>query len=234
MTPIEPYYVRNKDKLLTGLTGSIIRDHIPKVLESCYGAERAASVLGGTDAKYEAYLPVLPYSGQEDLHDARDMVFAAWCLAFYRTMQEQGHSAEEAGKILYDATVNKMQTYPQFLLRLVGKLIFTPVFKWINKKHQEATHGRECAYCFISNYVEGDGQSFDFGKDFVQCGINKWFREQGAAEFLPYMCCLDYPLAKPLEIGFHRTTTLGIGGDRCDFRYKKGQETETGWPPKGT
>jgi hypothetical protein len=233
MTKTESYYVKNKDKLLKGITGSIILNHIPKVMKSCYGAERAEQILGGADEKYNAYLPVLPYSGKEKLHDARDMVFGAWCLAFYRTMREEGHSAEEAGKVLYDATVDKMRAYPQFLLRLLGKLIFTSIFQWIYKKRQEASHLEGCAYCWISNYIKGDGQNFDFGKDFVQCGINKWFREQGAEAFLPYMCCLDYPLAKPLEIGFNRTTTLGIGGDKCDFRFKKGQATETGWPPKG-
>lgn len=228
------YYVKNKDRLLKGLTGSILLDHIPRVLERSYGAEMAGEVLRETGEKYDSYLPVLPYSGDEDLHDAKDMAFAAWCLAFYRVMRKHGHSAEEAGKVLYNATVAKMRTYPQFLLRLLGKLIFTSVYKRKYKKQQEAAHLKECAYCFKSDYVEGDGQNFDFGKDYTQCGISRWFREQGAEEFLPYMCCLDYPLAKPLGIGFHRTTTLGIGGDKCDFRYKKGKETETGWPPKGT
>ena len=127
-----------------------------------------------------------------------------------------------------------MRAYPQFLHRLLGKLILTPAFQGIYKKKQEATHHKECIYCFKSEYVKGDGQNFDFEKDFAQCGIDRWFREQGAEEFLPYMCCLDYPLVKTPGNRFHRTTTLGIGGDRCDFRYKKGRETETGWPPKGT
>jgi hypothetical protein len=234
MSETSSYYVHNRDRLLKGLAGSILVDHVPDVLESSYGTETAGEILKGTEERFDSFLPTLPYSGEEDLHDARDMVFAAWCLAFYRTMLEAGHAVEEAGRVLYDATVNKMSTYPNFLLVLVGKLIFTPVFKWISKRQQEATHRKECTYCFRSDYIEGDGQDFDFGKDFTRCGISRWFREQGAEEFLPYMCCLDYPLAQPLGIGFHRTTTLGIGGDKCDFRYKKGRETETGWPPKGT
>jgi len=227
------YYVHNKEKLLKGIAGSILTGHVPPVLEHGYGKETAEQVMKGTGKKFDSYAAALPYGGDEDMHDAKDLIFAAWCLAYYRTMRESGRSAEEAGRALYDATVEKMNAYPPFLMKLLGWILFTPVFKRINRRTQEATHGRKCKYCFVSNYVEGDGIRFDYGKDYIQCGINTYFREQGAEEFLPYMCCLDYPLARPIGIGFHRTTTLGTGGDRCDFRYKKGRETESGWPPKG-
>jgi hypothetical protein len=234
MNKTEDFYVKNKYNLLKTLTGSILLDHVPRVLESSYSVSVMEETIKETNKKFYSYLKTLPYSGEEDLHDTQDMAFAAWCLAFYRTMKEQGYTAKEAGKVLYNAAVNKMNTYPKFLLAFAGKLIFTKIFKWKYRKQQEATPRKKCKYCFKSNYVEGDGRSFDYGKDFVQCGINTFFKEQGAKEFMPYMCCLDYPLAEPLKIGFHRTTTLGIGGDRCDFRYKKGKATETGWPPKGT
>lgn len=42
------FYVVHKQKLLKGLAGSILTDHIPRVLESTYGKETADRVMRGT------------------------------------------------------------------------------------------------------------------------------------------------------------------------------------------
>jgi hypothetical protein len=34
-----------------------------------------------------------------------------------------------------------------------------------------------------------------------------------------------------MDIGFLQATTLAEGGERCDFRWKKSQETRRAWPP---
>jgi hypothetical protein len=60
---------------------------------------------------------------------------------------------------------------------------------------------------------------------------SKFLHSQGADELAPYPCLLDYALFGALGIELRRTQTLAEGGERCDFRFKKGGEAPAGWPP---
>lgn len=80
-------------------------------------------------------------------------------------------------------------------------------------------------------HVEGDGQTFDWGADYIECGIVKFIHSQGADELTPWLCRVDYATFGALGIGFKRTMTLAEGYEKCDFRFKKGFETPSGWPP---
>jgi len=56
--------------------------------------------------------------------------------------------------------------------------------------------------------------------------VVKFFHCQGADELVPYMCRLDYAMSKAMGMGLVRTTTLAEGGEKCDFRFKRGRETK--------
>ena len=47
---------------------------------------------------------------------------------------------------------------------------------------------------FVFEFVEGE--DFDFGLDFEECAICKFFQSKGADEFVPYMCATDIPESK--------------------------------------
>jgi hypothetical protein len=74
-------------------------------------------------------------------------------------------------------------------------------------------------------YVEGDGQDFDYGIDYIECASCKFLHEQDAAELGPYVCAVDKVASEMLGWGLRRTMTLAEGGVRCDFRFKKGGKT---------
>jgi hypothetical protein len=84
---------------------------------------------------------------------------------------------------------------------------------------------------------EGDGQEFDYGLDFTECGICEFYRAQRADELTPYLCLMDGVVSEVFCYGLVRYKTLAEGADVCDFRYKAGRETflyplRDGWPPK--
>ena len=83
-------------------------------------------------------------------------------------------------------------------------------------------------------YIEekGHGIFLDFGMDFTECAICKFFHAQGADEFTPFLCSLDFPMSKALGTGLVRTMTLAEGAEKCDFRYKRGREVKQEWPSK--
>ncbi|MGZ7135813.1 MAG: L-2-amino-thiazoline-4-carboxylic acid hydrolase, partial [Methanobacterium sp.] len=67
---------------------------------------------------------------------------------------------------------------------------------------------------------------FDYGLDFTECGIQKFFHKYDADEFTPYLCAMDIIMSDIANAGLHRTETLAEGGNKCNFRYKKGRETK--------
>jgi hypothetical protein len=77
---------------------------------------------------------------------------------------------------------------------------------------------------WVFRFVEGDGEAFDWGIDYTECGIVKFFRAQGAGELAPYMCLADYPVSEALGTGLIRNTTIAEGAERCDFRFKRGRK----------
>ena len=79
---------------------------------------------------------------------------------------------------------------------------------------------RQYVYDWVYSVVEGDGESFDYGLDFVECGICKFFHAQGADEFVRYMCRLDFIMSEWMGMGLVRTTTIAKGGEKCFSGWK--------------
>jgi hypothetical protein len=74
-------------------------------------------------------------------------------------------------------------------------------------------------------------EAFDYGYDFSECGAQKFYHSQGASEFLPFYCFLDYPISRTGGYDLERTVTLAEGHSKRDHRFKKGRKTELEWPP---
>jgi hypothetical protein len=83
---------------------------------------------------------------------------------------------------------------------------------------------------YVYTFVEGDGLTFDYGVDYAECATVKFLNAQGAPELAPYLCAADILYSQALGWGLQRTTTLAEGGDRCDFRFKRGGETRLAVP----
>lgn len=225
----DSYYARSKRKLLKGFDSKarVAR----RILTSCYGAELADTITGEARQEYEALIPQLPYIGEKNLF-LGELFQSAAALVLYRVMKRCGKTVEEAGKILYDLVEQQLHHYPGFLLRRVARLRFCAHRL---KKHaaesQERRHPESWVFTFVEDGREEGKKEFDFGLDFTECAICKFFHAQGADEFTPYVCLVDFPMSRAFNMGMVRTMTLAEGHAKCDFRYKRGRETGPGWPP---
>ena len=103
--------------------------------------------------------------------------------------------------------------------------------KKLMKKEAKRSQKRQYPEDFVFNYVEGDGKEFDFGMDFTECAVCKFFHSQGADEFTPFVCLYDFPVSRLTNSGLVRTMTLAEGAEKCTFRYKRGREVIQGWHP---
>ena len=75
------------------------------------------------------------------------------------------------------------------------------------------------------------GESFEWGLNYHECGVVKFFAAQDADAFTPYMCVMDYLLFPAMGVGLQRTGTIAHGCTHCDFRFKHGGASEPAWPP---
>lgn len=85
---------------------------------------------------------------------------------------------------------------------------------------------------WVFDYVPGDGYDFEYGMTHYECGICAYYEKMGAADYVPYLCLLDYPKFRELGVCLDRSETLGNGGRCCDFRFYKKRIPVEGWPPE--
>jgi hypothetical protein len=222
------YYVRDKAKLL--------REHRrlatigQEIMATRYDADFVAAVTRESLAEFEKLISELPYIGGDQNPLTGNLVFSASALAFYRAMKRRGKTVAETGELLYRIMEAWIRRYPRFIRRLMGSYYLSRPSQRRSERRAPLSQEHRYAGDWVFEYVEGDGEAFEWGRDYVECGIVKFLHSQGADELTPYLCLTDYALFGALGIELKRTMTLTEGGERCDFRFKKG-ESPGGWPP---
>jgi hypothetical protein len=100
-----------------------------------------------------------------------------------------------------------------------------------SRKRSALSQQRRYPADWVRVHVDGDGQTFEWGVDYLECGIVKFLHSQEADELAPYLCLLDYALLGALGIKLIRTQTLANGDERCDFRFAGRGKPPSEWPP---
>lgn len=189
-----------------------------------YGETFAEEIIPEAREILEGLIPELPYIGGDDNPMTYHMIRCSTSLALYKAMKARGKSAEETGKIIYDAVVESVRHLPPNQ---------PPTEEFLAKQRERARISQERRYSgdWVREFVEGDGEDFEYGYDFYECGTQKLYHAHGADEFTPFFCYLDFVTYRTPGWSFSRTMTLAEGHEKCDFRFKKGGETKKGWPP---
>ena len=216
------YYIARRSKLLRDFDKTA--KYMKNAVASRYEDDFADTVLRETRREYEALIPELPYIGGKKSPLTKSLIGSAWCLALYRALKKRGKTAEETGEIILATIRAQFDRFPRLLLRLIGRYRFSK--HYLSKLRRQAEISRERRYPgdWVLTVIEGDGRELDYGIDYTECGICKFFHAHGADELVPYMCATDFPVSEALGTGLIRTTTLADGSDRCNFRFKKGRK----------
>jgi hypothetical protein len=220
--PDSDYYVSRMAEWLAGFDAQAAELR-PFLARSCADA---GAILEAARQRFADLIPRLPYIGGDENHLTRELVCSARCLALYQAMQEQGSTAAEVGKILYDAIPALVgdggpPPQPRELVELMRR----------RRERAARSQRRQYPADWVYSFVPGDGEAFDYGYDFTECAAQKLYRAHGASEFLPYYCFLDFAASRASGLGLQRTMTLAEGQDKCDHRFKRDRETEQDWPP---
>jgi len=225
----EKHYVSIKPKLMKNFDKA--SKFMKKVLKQRFDEAKTEELITKSRKEYENLILRIPYiGGKDNMHDF-NLIGSAWMLALIRSLEKEGLSVRDIGKILYDIFTEYFEAMSGFMKWLFRTGFFSKngVKKWIF--HAEKSQNKVYPDDWVYEYVEGDGKTFDFGFNYTECGIYKFYKQQGAEKYIPYMCLGDYPMFRAMGIGLKRTQTIGNGEKYCDFRFKKGGTTPIGWPP---
>lgn len=216
-------YVGQKSQLLKDFDKTV--RYVRDLFIAKYGRSQAEVIIAEARQEYEALIPQLPFIGGKQPF-TQFIISTGWALAMYRALQRHGGTVEEAGKLAYQASAAYLRAYPAFLRRLFGRRIFSR--RYIARVRQRAAESQQRQYPgdYVYNFVEGDGRTFDYGVDYVECASVKFLQQQDAPELAPYLCASDKLYSEMMGWGLKRTMTLAEGCDHCDFRFRRGGETD--------
>jgi hypothetical protein len=139
-------------------------------------------------------------------------------------MDEIDRPARDAGTIYLEAISRAFENNDMGSpeeLRERGAMMFTEEVFTGMRSMAENSQSKKYDGDFVYRYVPGNGADFDFGLDFTECAVCKFFEREEAQALTPYMCQYDFIESRFCQTGLSRTKTLADGHGMCDFRYKK-------------
>jgi hypothetical protein len=218
----ENYYTSRKRNLLRDFDKTV--GQVRHVFDPRFADSEIDSIIAATRREYESLIPDLPDVGGRQPF-TQFVIATGWFLAMYRVLIPRGVSLEGVGRLVYEATGAFLEAYPRLLRRLFGQMTFSR--RYMERARRRAAESHEGKYPrgYVYDFVEGDGETFDYGIDYRQCASCLFLEEHGALELAPYLCAMDVLYSEALGWGLKRTQTLAEGYDKCDFRFLKGGET---------
>jgi len=218
------YYNKRKETLLKELdrTTLLMEDS----LVARYGKDLALTLQREVRQEYVKLIPEIPYiEGMRAKPLNTFLLITAQKLATYKALKKHGKPPEEAWELCHEALRLKLAEIPQWKRWLLKHFMFSSLVKKIMqsraRKQEKGRFGD-----FEIEYLVGNGDDFDFGVNYLQCGNLNFVKKHGGEEFAPYICMSDIALSDAMGWGLIRTQTLADGCHHCDFRFKKGGATQ--------
>jgi len=201
-----------------------------RVLPRYFDPFQLLQLISAARQEFKNIVPRLPYIGGKQPF-TEFIVLTGMQLALYRTALASGKSIHEIGNLAFEMGRSFISKIPPFLLRFFIPVKFSTDYFTRLKQRALISHRREYLEDYVYNFIEGDGKTFDYGVDYIECAACKFLEREGAYELAQYLCPADILYSETLGWGLTRTQTLAQGGDCCDFRFKKGGPTHVAVPP---
>ena len=218
------YYTKRKEKLLNDFdTTSVL---MGASLIARYGEEFANTLQREARQQYEELIPEIPYiKGSRGRMLNTFLLISAQELAVYKAMAAHGKPPGEAWELCHEALRLGLAEFPRWKRRLMQRFMFSRFVRRIISRR--ARQGQKARFGdFEIEYLIGEGDDFDFGVNYLQCGNYEFVKRHGGEEFAPYVCMSDIALGQAMGWGLRRTQTLADGCPHCDFRFKDGAPTQ--------
>ena len=233
------FYDKRKPKLMERFERflMIIKSH----LHPLFSDQKTAELLAQLRNEHNILYSQLPYLGTRKSSLLFLLIDSTSLLAVMRALEKEGMSLNEIGKLCFDyyETIAKIWRSSQdsgktniTSLLLSKDYIFQEEFIMGQKIYSKESQAKKYPEGYVYEHVEGDGETFDYGVNFLECAVYKFFKKQDAERFVPFICIYDFVMARAAGYGFTRTQTIWNGAPFCDFRYSREGNTIRAWPPE--
>lgn len=233
------FYDKRKPKLMERFERflMIIKSHLTPI----YSDLKTEELLAQMRNEHEFLYSKLPYLGTRKSSLLFLLIDSTSLLAVMLTLEKEGMSLNEIGKLCLDyyETIAKIWRSSQdsgktniTSLLLSKDYIFQEEFIMGQKIYSKESQAKKYPEGYVYEHVDGDGESFDYGVNYLECAVYKFFKKQDAERFVPFICIYDFVMARAAGYGFNRIQTIWNGAPFCDFRYSKNGTTVRAWPPE--
>lgn len=216
------YYLERNPRILKEFNA--ILKAAKNVLSNDFDANTLQTILQEMRTQFENLIPKIPYIGGDENLLTRNLLVCAEYLPICKVLQQHNFSYEQIAAAVTNICKTQLANMPFFSklgMRFLWKLMFSQGFQKQMRKDAKKSQEKIYPDSFVYEFVDGDGITFNFGFDFSDCAICHFFAKEGAAEFVPIMCELDYVLADFVGVKLNRTATIALGKGCCNFRYNK-------------
>lgn len=175
-------------------------------------------------AEMECVFPTIPYVGGDEGRMTTFFEQNVGIIALGRVLRARGVPTATISRLLRKTFMARLAGLPQGERFALGR-------KWLSAENQ--AYLRETALesekranpgDFVYQYVEAgeteDGEAFEFGLDYHECGFCKLCKAGGDEDLLPMMCAMDDEVYGLRGVRLFRTTTLAGGDKKCNFRFR--------------
>ena len=188
--------------------------------------ETADNLISDTDSHFETISIDTKFAKTSRNPIDRRLDFASYFLALIKTLENRGESFESIRTACLEIVseyVRPKNKFKQFLKRLPAKLANTwmanAVIAKLNKKISTPSHPAGFVATIITDKKETFG--LGYGIDILECGICKLFKKHHYEKYSSILCEVDEITSALAGLKLVRTGTIAMGSQKCDFRFKK-------------
>jgi hypothetical protein len=201
-----------------------------KILSGQVPTELIPDLITETKGSFPVLLAELPYlGGDQNLFNASIIAGVAG-LAYIQSLEKHKLPPEIIQKSLYEIYSQAYSSLPGIIKKILMWNEFSSKHMGQLKEFAIFTQKREFPENYVVKFVPGYGSDFNYGFDCLECAVMKYYLRMGAKEYLPYICVGDFAQSRAIKTGLTRSQTLLMGGECCDFRYKRNTLGLIGYP----
>lgn len=218
---MHPYYAAKTDSLLADFRAAV--SQAATEFEVLLGAGRLEDLAGRIEASYREVIAQLPYVGGDEGRMTPFFERGLSLVALGRVLRAEGVGTAQIGRLTKAVFRGYFVSIPEAGRRQLGTDFLSAGNRAVLEREAGRSQTREHLEDFVYSIVEaGEGEDFDLGIDYHECGLSKFCHKHGDLDLLPHICAVDFDAYALRSVGLERKTTLASGAERCDFRFKAG------------
>jgi len=190
------YYLQRKDKYWKKL-GRLFKSS-KKILPRYLDRHLIGNIHSETKGEFEELLTKLPYLGGDENMLTFLFVSSAAALAYFRVLEKYGFDVKAIGKLINEVYVDVFSSLPGSIRWYLRWSEFSTRNQNKLKAFAEESQLRVYPGNWVMEYVEGDGESFDFGCNYTECAVLKFFQKMDGEKYIPYVCVMDFTMSRAL------------------------------------